>query len=321
MAPEGRAAVWSVDTLLHLGPYLAKNDIDALEFISRLGISPNIFLQHDAWFERDKVLEAGSRLAEVTGIPFAGAFAGNDVPIPNFGTWGTIVSQAETLQQACELVRGKLYTIEQGSMVSLRDEDGPLCLAYSIEGPVRDDPLQILLASVAMLRNVALLYGEADAVRVHLTMPWSYDARHLEEAFGERLIFNSKFNGVEIDNDVLANELIARPTADFATRAIDTTIATATLINQSLITGNTSIHQIAAHLYISVRTLQRRLKYCGVNFEDLLDVSRRDAAVSYLASGASNMSELATRLGYRDPANFTRAFKRWTGKPPTKFFN
>lgn len=306
--------------MLHLGPYLAKNDIDAIEFISRLGISPNIFLQHDAWFDRDKVLEAGCQLAEVTGIPFAGAFAGNDVQIAAFGKWGTIVSQAENLQQACELVSGKLFTIEQGSMVSLRGENGPLCLAYSLEGPVRDDPLQIILASVAILKNVALLYSESDAVRIHLTMPRCHNARHLGEAFGERLTFSSTFNGIEIDNDVLANELIARPRADIATRAIDTTIATATLINQSFLTGNTSIHQIAAQLYISVRTLQRRLKYCGVDFEDLLDVSRRDSAVSYLASGTSNMGELATRLGYRDPANFSRAFRRWTGKPPTKFF-
>ncbi|MDP9140761.1 MAG: helix-turn-helix domain-containing protein [Pseudomonadota bacterium] len=31
------------------------------------------------------------------------------------------------------------------------------------------------------------------------------------------------------------------------------------------------------------------------------------------------MQEVSTRLGYRNPANFTRSFRRWTGRSPTEW--
>ncbi len=302
-----------------MGPYLAKSNVDAIEFIGCLGVSPNLFQQHDAWFERDMVLKAGSELARTTGNPFAGAYAGNDVPIPDFGSWGTIVSQAETLKQACRLMSGKLHLVERGSLISAIDFSDKLRLAFTFVGSVCEDPLQIKLATIAMMKNVALQCGVPDAVRVHLTMPWSYKARHLDEAFGERIEFGSTFDGIEIDNDVLALCPATSSKPDMTTRSIDTTIATARLIDDLLPLGKSSIHQVANMLSLSVRTLQRRLKHCGVDYEDLLDLTRRDSAIACLADGASDMAELAMRVGYSDPANFTRAFKRWTGQPPTRY--
>ncbi|HKP55781.1 MAG TPA: AraC family transcriptional regulator [Polyangiales bacterium] len=47
----------------------------------------------------------------------------------------------------------------------------------------------------------------------------------------------------------------------------------------------------------------------------MLDRVRHTRALELLRSEAS-IDEAADRLGYTDAANFTRAFRRWTGKSP-----
>jgi AraC-like DNA-binding protein len=47
----------------------------------------------------------------------------------------------------------------------------------------------------------------------------------------------------------------------------------------------------------------------------VLERCRRARAIELLRTQAS-IEEIAECLGYTDPANFTRAFRRWTGRSP-----
>jgi AraC-like DNA-binding protein len=51
----------------------------------------------------------------------------------------------------------------------------------------------------------------------------------------------------------------------------------------------------------------------------VLDNTRRELAQSYLKDRAYSVSEVTYLLGFSDTSSFTRAFKRWTGKPPSDF--
>lgn len=62
--------------------------------------------------------------------------------------------------------------------------------------------------------------------------------------------------------------------------------------------------------------LIRRLATEDVSYKDLLNDARRELALSYLRQGRS-AAEITCLLGFADPSNFTRAFKRWTGMAPT----
>jgi AraC-like DNA-binding protein len=76
-----------------------------------------------------------------------------------------------------------------------------------------------------------------------------------------------------------------------------------------------SSDRVARELGLSRATLYRKLKQEGVSFEALRDELRRDLALRYLA-GKTSVSKTAYLLGFSDPAAFSRAFKRWTGKSP-----
>jgi AraC-like DNA-binding protein len=71
---------------------------------------------------------------------------------------------------------------------------------------------------------------------------------------------------------------------------------------------------------MSVRTLKRKLAEEGTSYSDLTDQVQLGRAVS-LRRSVLTVDEIADRLGYSDAANFTRAFRRWTGKSPRAYRN
>ena len=79
-----------------------------------------------------------------------------------------------------------------------------------------------------------------------------------------------------------------------------------------------SIVRVAARLSTHVRTLQRRLEPGGRPFREILDQCRRRLALESLGDSTIAVGEIAARLGYSDPAHFTRAVRRWTGCSPSE---
>lgn len=88
------------------------------------------------------------------------------------------------------------------------------------------------------------------------------------------------------------------------------------LVIRRLPAGEPTRADIAAALRLTPRTLLRRLAAEGASYKDLLNDARRELALSYLRQGRS-AAEITYLLGFADPSNFTRAFKRWIGAAPT----
>jgi AraC-like DNA-binding protein len=83
--------------------------------------------------------------------------------------------------------------------------------------------------------------------------------------------------------------------------------------------GYHALHDIAGRLHVSARTLKRQLAAHGTTFTDVLDAARRERALTLLSAAEATVEAVAAELGYSDTANFTRAFKRWTGQTPSAF--
>lgn len=77
--------------------------------------------------------------------------------------------------------------------------------------------------------------------------------------------------------------------------------------------------RVARDLGLSRQTLYRRLRQEGVTFDQLLDRLRRRLALRMLGQEGLSVKDAAYRLGFADPAAFSRAFKRWTGESPRAY--
>ena len=87
-------------------------------------------------------------------------------------------------------------------------------------------------------------------------------------------------------------------------------------IEALLADGHASTERVAGDMGLSRQTLYRRLKEEGVTFEQLLDKLRHRLALRYLRQDRLSVKAASYRLGFSDPAAFSRAFKRWTGSSP-----
>ncbi|MEN7547018.1 AraC family transcriptional regulator ligand-binding domain-containing protein [Rapidithrix thailandica] len=77
-----------------------------------------------------------------------------------------------------------------------------------------------------------------------------------------------------------------------------------------------TIEQAAAHLGLSVRSLQRKLQQDQINFKTLIESLRKELALRYLKNSNLSINEVAFLLSYADASVFIRSFKRWTGYTP-----
>ena len=80
-----------------------------------------------------------------------------------------------------------------------------------------------------------------------------------------------------------------------------------------------TLDQAAAHLHLAPRTLIRRLRHLGTNYQAIIDDFLRGRATELLSNDTVKIKEVAAALGFSNAANFGKAFKRWFGVSPGSY--
>ncbi|MGS1105723.1 helix-turn-helix domain-containing protein [Achromobacter anxifer] len=308
-------------SFLHIGPYLASRGVAPLEFFKRVGVCPNIFQTPDIWLPRAQCFRIANEMAAIAQDPFGGAHVGRLMELRSLGPWGDLVLGSENVAQACAMAALHAAMLHQGGEVRIVTEGRTTKLIHSFTGRLEADPRQFIFGSLAVLRKVPLMAGAPSAIRVHLQATRARGDDALEESLGPHIETGAEYNMVEFDRELLEAPL--QGLADDSrkiTQALQSTIDTAgLLIGRISDQEDINLKSVAREIGMSPRTLQRRLKCSGVDFEDLRDETRRSEALRLIRLGRYSATEIAYMVGYSDPAHFTRAFKRWTGRTPSHF--
>ena len=80
--------------------------------------------------------------------------------------------------------------------------------------------------------------------------------------------------------------------------------------------ASTSETAVAERLGVTVRTLHRRLAASQSSFRQLQNALLRSRAEQLLRKQRLPIAEVSYLLGYAEPSNFHRAFRRWVGITP-----
>ena len=304
-------------TLLHIAGELRKRGIAPLELFRRVGVPPSALLDANGWVPRQLCFALSEEAGIVTGDRFFTSKIGESFTLRDLGTWGQTVAGAANIGEACTVAANNVELLHQGSTLRFLIFGRHAELRLGYRGRLGASPRQHLLGSMAVLRKIALLANAPEAVSVRLSIPYSRGAECLEETYGPRLAFGCDHDSIVIDRGILGapieNGEANRP------EAAETAEAIGTLLKQLLPYGRANIATVAAHLRVSPRTVQRRLREWGFSFEEILDDVRRAEATRCVISGENSAIEIAFLLGYSDAAHFTRAFRRWTGMTPRDY--
>lgn len=273
------------------------------------------------------------RLAvEQTGDAAFGLKVASSVGASTFQILHGAVGASATLQDAFERIVRYFRLVTDAAELSF--QVGPDECWLRLEVPAHRPPPapEAIDAFMSIFVRVArsLSGSELRPKRIFLVRPEPADRTDFDAILRAPIVFDAGFNALVLDRAdcmklleganpelALEAELIARK---YLARLGG--IGMASQIEHALVVqlpkGEYSREQIARHLNIPARTLQRRLQEEGSSYSEILDATRRNLALEYLTRTGHSVIEVAHLLGFSDSSNFTRACRRWTGRSPSQ---
>ncbi len=250
------------------------------------------------------------------------------------GGVGHIARSAPDVRTMLACASRFLVVHAQACELDWRLNAGRLDISYQVTDPSvqhrRQDAEFALGALYALLREVT---GERFApLRVDFAHGQPTDISLHRSAFECPLRFDQAGNVMVWPAEILDQPLVtADPRlfqallpgleAERLRRLADTELTTriGLVIEANVSSGQIGIDQVARHLCMSKRTLQRRLQELGVEFAELVEEIRQALAIDLVRQSSHSLTAIAQRLGYNEASSFTRAFRRWVGVTPREF--
>lgn len=314
--------------------YAEQSGVAQEKLIQGLGLTRSLFSSADGRVSRHDAGAILLRAIKLTGNPGMGFEIGLSSSITTHGLVGYGLMASSTLRAGIAFgdkflptrlpyLRLKFYVDGDQAVVSVLD-------AADL-GIVRNHSFEFFLVGVyrLFLQSSFGLMREPD-VEIWCDFPQPKYYVHYRDRLPQ-MRFGKASNQLRFPAAILDTAL---PTAN----AIAVAQVTAQLERELAILGETEdflariraalvnrdgrypgLEDVAQKLNMSPRTIRRKMANHGVSFRKILDDALRREAIALLSDSPMSIEQVADRLGYSDPANFTRAFLRWTMSTPSAY--
>jgi AraC-like DNA-binding protein len=312
-------------------PRAPKGAIEAALLALRLGLQESAGDADEILATESMVQAAFEAVAEAFSEPHIALRLPADLPLRRYGLAELAARSTPTLRDGLARMARYASLIHPALACAVEErDDEALWMQRTPDRPrglgrhVNEYALAYVL-TVAR-RDTGAPIAVSRAWFVHARPP---DIAPIHRFFGARdLAFGGEDSGFALPREALDLPMktgdprllaTADDLAEAALRAQPRTSSLASLAAsrvESLLPDGATMDAVARTMHMSSRTLQRRLESEGASFSEIVDQVRERLARRWLADEARTLSEVAFGLGFSDLATFSRAFKRWTGKPP-----
>lgn len=278
-------------------------------------------------------LAFGELVARREGIENLGIVVAQQSTLSEFGNFGRLVCQSLTLyEMLCKIVKLR-STLNSGAKVWLTEDSNYLWVNHQFTIPHHIQADQGQAFTVAMYLNAIRLAAGSNWQPDRLYLQGSKNKFFLELNYlsNTQIYFHQSNNAFRFSKDLLSKPLIrstipfishnAEENLNLTAPSTNFTDSLRQLILLLLPEGYPSLPIAAEAAGTSIRTFQRQLEKSNLNYSQLVEQVRLNQAIHLLKDSTNQMIDIAFDLGYTDAANFTRAFKRWTGVSPRQFRN
>jgi AraC-like DNA-binding protein len=286
----------------------------------------------DTRYPGDYVQQLWQLAVDASGDPCFGFVAGEQVqPVVLHGL-GFSWLASDTLRDALTRLVRYSRLISTAANMHLQDTADGLDLVLLPPKGVKLTPAFQDAGMSGFLRMCRLTAGdEIDPAHVSLKRSRPDCARMLEAYFRAPIEYDTANNILSFSKQLIdtplahANPSLARindqAVVDYLARfdRDSITMQVRKKIIEGLHDGTPHQETIAHSLNVSLRSLQRKLNNEDTNFKTLLETTRRELALHYIRETHRSLGEITYLLGFSEPSNFTRAFKRWTGVSPIEY--
>ena len=312
---------------------LVNYGLDARELFEQAGLDLAKIDQASTRFPAHEMQTLWRLVLDKTGDPCFGISAGEQVQPGAMHGVGYAWLASDTLYDALKrLVRyqrvlstvAEFHLEEQGDIVRLVLNTRQL--GFDIENATLE------MAMAAFVRMCRLASGsDFSPERVTLRRAKPGCSQRIETFFQAPVEYNAEENSLYCRMKELlvplpnANPELARANDQVVIGYLDRfdrsqiSMQVRARIIEALPSGQPTQSDIAKSLNLSLRNLQRKLQAENTNYKTLLDDTRQELATQYIRETHRSIGEITYLLGFAETSNFTRAFRRWTGKSPKEY--
>ncbi len=267
-----------------------------------------------------------ARCAAATGIPEFGLRVAARWRVHHIGVIGHLLECCATLGQALDVFTAVQWMNAAGGTALVRRKAGVSSLGYAIYEPqatrgvheAYDFTSGIALQLVRQLIRQPMWYPtrvKISRVRPENTEPY---ARY----FGAPVRFNADASLLEYPERLDATPLPGRDDVrrrqllDMIAGTREELIPRLHRMVRVALLFRLSAEELVAPMFISQRTLNRRLAEMGTNLREIIGQVRFEASKQLLRDTTMPVAEIAGAVGYAEAPAFVRAFQRWSGTSP-----
>lgn len=311
---------------------LEEQGVSRAHVLAGTGIRPLLLEQEGAFIPYRQMVNLVRRALSLSSTPALGLLIGSRENVSSWGILGYTIMSCSTYREAF-FTGLKFYKAASGMLaLSAHEEGDRLCLR--MEAPTELAgilPFCVEEMAGGIVTVLGDIIGERfQPLELHASYPDPGRARLYRRVMRCPTRFNQPQDALWIarpDDTPLpsANPVSARMCRRLVEEMLDKHSTEENLVREVRRVLMRSpgripdMETVAAELGISSRGLRRQLQVFGTSFRAELDDVRKQLALGYLRDSSMNLEQIAALLGYTEVTNFRRAFKTWTGKPPTWF--
>jgi AraC-like DNA-binding protein len=300
---------------------------DPGDVFARVGLTHDMLLKQGARVPLKTLDNLWEEATALIKDPCLGLRAAEFWHPSHFNALGYAWLASSTLREALNRLGRYIHVLSQAIDVRLEDtaEGLTFTLSNSLEHSVRMDYAMATVMAMCRINfgpnlkpvAVRFIHPEpfcGDKYFAFFKGPVYFDADSDSLTLGTKDVDQRLPGGnphlAEINDRIIIRYLATLTNDDIVNRV-------QTAIIDLLPSGMVSDEKVAGRLFMSVRSLQRKLQQSGTSFRKLLDRTREELARQYICDRGVDLTEIAFLLGFSEHSAFSRAFKRWTGQTPS----
>ena len=287
-------------------------------------------------FPQDSITKFWLMIEDISQDAMIGLKIGQRINIKSLNVLGYSILSSVSIREG--LKRFIRYQEIVGECINIKfednDSDSPqdVALTFELDGDKLDvsyHSVDLVMAAFVNLCRTAL-WDRFNISAMSLRRKKPSNIECYSEFFGVNVSFNNDKNLIVLNRDIFelqqsfGNENIASVNEHLVREYLLNSKSRLSLldeirgiISKELASGPPRKAKVACLLNVSPKTLQRRLRDNGINYNELVESVRKSEAKTYLANPNVSIAETSYLLGFSEPNSFYRAFKRWFGMTPT----
>ncbi len=305
--------------------------IDPRPLFLEEGVDPKTLFDQGARISIKQFQRLDLRAAELSGDPFFGLKGAQYFRPAHLGSLGFAWLASSSLRTAFQRLSRYARVINEKLTIELEEDGRFFYVSIDAQLPMLSERIREE-GQLAILVKICRVIAGKDfkPAMVHFRQAEPADTGYYYELFrcpiafkAERTLFviargevDKRLTGsndqlAKLNEHIVIKYLAHREKADIVNRA------KAAIIDQ-LGSGGVNEISVAESLHMTPRNMHRKLQKEDTSFKVLLTGIRRELAQQYIQDRSKTLTEISFLLGFSEVSSFSRAYKGWTGQPPSE---